>query len=493
MLVDQFGYALTNKKFATAVQRSPQQVNEPNRNYDFDKLVPDWDRVQLLSLSRKMFFNHGAIKTAINQKANLSIGKSWLAKYTGEDREWGMQAEEWLKNWYSICNVRGPMFDLQTSLHLGSISVDRDGDYFILLTAAESGYPQIQMIGAHRVGQRDNQKDRVESGPYKGLRICQGVIKNKLDRPVAYRILGDKKDDGTFNDVDVSARDLIQVFNPLWFEQSRGTCAGAHSLDKMMRALKSEEWEEIAMMMISSMALIEYNEKGGIDEDDPSNYLIGNATDGEGITTQTIDGGRIKYFKSNSGSKLEAITHDRPGDIWEKFQDRAIRTMISGMDWSYAYAWKSAELTGTSVRVELEKVRSAVEDRQELLQLPTKRVITYAIAKAIKSGILPQNDDWYKWNFTLPPKVSIDGGRDSVAKMNEWRSGAINMTELVAERGKSIDDHYLERAREVALRKRIQQEVETETGIKIEDREMSMLNVNEMPENSEGADVAFNS
>jgi hypothetical protein len=112
-------------------------------------------------------------------------------------------------------------------------------------------------------------------------------------------------------------------------------------------------------------------------------------------------------------------------------------------------------------------------------------MLVYAIAKAIKSGILPKNPDWFKWSFNMPQKISIDAGRDSAAYQNEYKLGARNLTEWLAERGKSIEDHYRERAVEIVARKRIQEEVEKATGIEIDDREMQMLNPNEMPEQEE--------
>jgi capsid protein len=237
----------------------------------------------------------------------------------------------------------------------------------------------------------------------------------------------------------------------------------------------------MAQLMLSSIGLIEYNEAGMADDGDPASHLRADSDNVEaGITTQTFAGGSVRHFKSNSGSKLETINSDRPGNVWESYQDRVARMFITGMNWSYSFVWKSAELTGTSQRAEIEKVRRSIDDRQALLEPPARRVVGYAIAKAQKLGILPPNDEWWKWGFTLPPKISIDPGKDSVANLNEWRAGFKNVTEILAEKGKTYEEHISQRADEVATRKRIQQETEERTGMQIDDREMAMYTPNEM-------------
>ena len=54
--------------------------------------------------------------------------------------------------------------------------------------------PQIQLIPSHRIGQRES-GNTVLAGKYEGFNIYDGVIVNKLNRPIAYRILGNTADE----------------------------------------------------------------------------------------------------------------------------------------------------------------------------------------------------------------------------------------------------------------------------------------------------------
>ena len=62
-----------------------------------------------------------------------------------------------------------------------------------------------------------------------------------------------------------------------------------------------------------------------------SQATVGGDTDR--LAVQSYSGGMVRHFKSNSGSKLESIDHTRPGDMWDKFQDRIIREALAGIPW----------------------------------------------------------------------------------------------------------------------------------------------------------------
>ena len=62
------------------------------------------------------------------------------------------------------------------------------------------------------------------------------------------------------------------------------------------------------------------------------------------------------------------------------------------------------------------------------------------------------------------------------------RSARQNMTGILQERGKTHAEHIRERCGEIVERKIIKEEYEAAYGVEISDRELQMLNVNEMPE-----------
>lgn len=408
--------------------------------------VNQYDWYQLLSDSRKLYCNLGPVTGAIDDKATYSVGRAWNAKFMGKDKEWGKLAEQWVnEQWYPMADARGNMFDFKTDLFLQSVSIDRDGEIYIYLTESEDGWPQIQLLPAHMIGDRDNSEPIVKTGPYTGLRVNQGVVTNDQGRAVAYHVLGltDKLD------YYISARDLIQVFDPRWADQVRGFPVFMHALLDLKDLRQIQGYEKIAAELMSSIGLMEWNERGAPDMD-PQSILKGTPFVGSNpmplVTIEQIPGGgNTKYFRSNSGSKIEQLKNDRPSVQLDEFMNRLIRNACVGAGWPYELTWDSSKLGGANVRLLIAKAMRAVEDRQDLLRPVARRCVGYAVAKAIKQGLIPPNDEWYAWRFTMPARMTADYGREAAADLADLMAGVRSLTDILGEEGKDISDHAAER------------------------------------------------
>jgi len=475
-IVNQFGQPVSSRRLIQSSIRSSRSIPfVPDYARDLDLMFTPMDWRTTLSASRQVVANNGAIKGAIIQKADASVGRAWEPEFKGQDQEWAVLAKDWLRTWYATCDVRGSLYDFKADLWLDSYALDGDGGVFVLLTQTPTGYPQIQHIPAHRIGSR-NDVSVVQDGRYKGLTMRNGVIENGAGAPVAYNFLADNPSD----DEQIDAQNLIPIADPEWHNQPRGMPALSHGINEIRKADKSKRAELMSMMMMGSYAFKETNEMGGVDPDSP-NALVTENSGGQKMVVESLEEGMIKYFKAGAGETLESIDNSRPGDPWESFQDRIIREVI-GPVWPYELTWKKSELNGTTTRIVQAGARMKVEKRQDVLRGPAIRMVGWAIAKAIKIGQLPPSDDWFRWDFTMPPKVSIDPGRDSKAMIEEYKIGAINMTEIWQEKGKIPEAMLRQRAVEGAERQRIRKEVEAETEEHIDNREMQMLTPNETPD-----------
>lgn len=495
-ILDPYGNPVfSQRKFARAAEQQDRAAPPlPIYDGDFSKLVPNLDRKIIVSAARAIFQDFGPIRGALIQKADHAVGRAWSPKFVGQDREWGSMAKDWLENqWFGNCDVRGRSWDFKTLLWLDSVAIDRDGDFLIVLTEAESGYPLTQRISVNRIGQRGYSfyGATVEEGPYKGRRIEQGVILNELNRPIAFRILGDSPDE----DVDIPADRVVHVFDPTWHDQIRGLPSYADAIRMVYGSMTAHEREQMNQNVRSSIALIEYNENGGPDFDNPGVTLGTAATlDGDGNVTasavptyENYAAGMIRYFRSNSGGKLESVDNNQPGDMWDRFQDRVIRMASAGINWPYELTWKGGEINAALVRQIQERARLSVEDRQDVLRNPATFVVRYAVAKAIKIGILPKPknaSDWWKWDFQMPRKFSVDQGRDAAQRREDFLLGIRNRTEIHQEDGKDSDAMELERIDEVVrYERRIDQAVaayKKETGREIDRRLFYKLGPNEL-------------
>lgn len=475
MIVDQFGNSY--KQAQGAITQTTSRPWQPTPMRDIGELVPARDRKTLVSFSRRLYLNEGILLGAIQQKAMYSVGRSWQAQSKSTDREFARQAENLINDeWYKICDVRGGQNTFQTNLYTTSCAVDRDGEAFILLTKTDNNYPKIQQIPCHRIANPNGMPDgKITSGTHKGKNLIDGIIYSN-GAPLAY----------CFNDQRgellqyLDSQNVIHIFDPSWQEQGRGLPAFTHALNDLRDSLQSHEWERYAQLMLSSIAMIETNETGLPDIDDNQNVINGDATTPErGIITETYQGGQIKYFAAKSGGKLETIKNDRPGDMWESFQNRIYRKALAGINWPYSMVWHATG-QGTAERADLGRAQRAVEDRQDLLEYAANRIINYVTAKFVNLGRLPIAENWYKWKFTYPKKITIDDGRVSKELIEMWKSGFLNPQDVLGYLGKSTDEHLNERIAYLVEQKTKQKAInESNLGIRIEDREMAMLTPNE--------------
>lgn len=484
MIVDQFGTPVSSRAFANAADRSDRsRPPEPVFKEDFAKLVPDMDRQMIVSSSRRLFQNFGPIAGAIIQKADHVVGRAWNPKFTGADREWGDLARDWLENqWFGSCDVRGRAWDFKTLLWLDSVAIDRDGDFLIYLTESESGYPQTQRIAVNRIASRGHTREGVlTEGDYKGRRISHGVVLSETNRAIAYHVLGDTPADDKY----IPADRCIHVFDPLWHDQVRGIPSFTASIKLIYGSMTATEREQMNQLVRSSIALVEYNEAGAADMDDPANQRASDEDDAPVI--QSYAGGMIKYFRSNSGGKVEALDTDMPGNGWDTFQDRVVRTAMSGINWPSEMVWKSSEANASLVRNIQERARMSVEDRQDVIKSPALFVIRYAVAKAIKAGILPKpktSSDWWKWDFQMPRKFSVDIAKDAAQRRDDFRIGFRSRTDIASEDGKDVDQIENEKIEEAFRFEKKIRAREEEEGITLDRSVFQMLTPNGNPQSA---------
>ena len=478
-------YSAPNRYAHAAERNRSRGVVYQDRTGDIDKLIPANDARSIRSLSSRLYTNVGVIKGAVDQKADYSVGDAWLPTYSGEsDFKDGKQISTFLRKvWFPNCNVKGGVFDWHKMLELASIAIDRAGDEFWLKIIGKDGFPRIQVIPAHRVGSAGDH-EKVSEGKFKGYRISDGIILNVEGRAVGYRILtGDRMD----IPVDVDAANVIHLFDPDFSEQNRGVPKFTHALQDIAACLASTEDERIRQQLISRLHLTIFNETGGPDPDDPMNSVVSvtnpDGTDGKRMV-QAVPGG-IVYHQAGSGEKMEQVKHEGPGSMWEDFQDRMIRMSLSPC-WSYSI-WKGSG-QGTDARAEVVKCRRFVTKRIRDLRRPALSAIAWAYSVFQKANRVPLLDHPFSWEFSKPPRLSVDDGRESKMEVEEWRAGLRNTDEILEARGLTTGEHDERRARIIGNRKvvarRVSEELSKSSGyeITIEDREMAMLTPNEVKE-----------
>jgi capsid protein len=136
-------------------------------------------RRQVLGLARYMYYNDPVVRGAIDCITRNSIGPGIKCQARTSDEGWNAATEEWFHNWSLACDVRG-LLDFNTLQQVACRTMLRDNELFVILTDNGDGWPQLQLVEAHRC----------ETPAYLGAdkRISDGVRINAQGRPLSYYI-----------------------------------------------------------------------------------------------------------------------------------------------------------------------------------------------------------------------------------------------------------------------------------------------------------------
>jgi hypothetical protein len=440
---------------------------------DIDKLITTADRRTLSALSNRLFFNFGIIKTIAHQRADFSVGAAWLPTYIGAgDQDQGFQAARYMESvWYPQCDIRGGVFDWWQLLYLTSVAMDRDGDCFWIMVRGDDNFPRIQIIPSHRCWNKE-QSDRINGGMFDGYRCNDGVIYFASGRPAGYLF---EQADGSM--AQIPAADVIHFFDPAYAEQGRGYPLFSHALEDIKDCMASIADERMRQVIMSRIHLIVNNETGGPDIDDPLNDVENLSGTSGSMVSQQFPGG-IYYQPGDGQHKIEQLKQENPGAAWESFQDRLIRNTIVGAEWATTLAWKGPG-QGTAERAEILKARNAIRRRQGILW-HSKRAFSWAYSIFADQGFVPRLPSPTMWDFSMPPRLTVDDGRESKAELEGLRYGSINIDEVLSSRGVSNPTMFFrQRARLAAIEEIERLAAEKEFNVSIDPRKMGMLTPNE--------------
>lgn len=396
-----------------------------------------YDRRDQIKFARGLFASMTDLGGALLSKASWCVSSGFSPVYTGTNKEWGDTVENWLlSSFYPVCNVLGPNFDFRTTLTLSSLSIDVDGDSGLLLTTTRSGFPQIQLIASHRIGQRTDE-ETVESGRFSGYDIADGIIYNDAGRAIGYRVLGDDADD----DVDISAASLQLLYEPEWSDQAgHGISRIARSTLDWLDIQDINEYTKRSIKIASTIGLIHTTETG---TPDVSAGFVGASEDAVGtvitpnnLQLEYVRGGEIYYMKAGTGEDIKPMTDERPSQNSADFMDRIQRRALFAVGWPVELLDPS-KVGGASVRLIQDLARKTVVSRQITLERRARWIVNYAVAKAMNTGLIPQNNtDWYSWNFTKAGVLSVDNGNELQADREGYKLGTNTLADLSSKGGK---------------------------------------------------------
>lgn len=450
-----------------------------------------FDRWELMNYSRQLFSQLGNLGSAIVQKNQWATGDAWNPIFTGREQAWGNEVEKWLiESFYPVCDVRGEPYDFKTSLFLSGLSWDVDGDDAMIFTESMSGFPMLRFVPAHLIGGGPAENE-VKGGPFDGAKIYDGVIFNRDNRAIGYRILDEDDGDGY---KDIPAFNCQMMYEPEWKDQGRGIPRVGRSILDWFDYQDIDVFLKRGVKLDASLPLVHFTETGealdGTETVSADELSIDGAASGDtrkdaviptrSLQVEPINGGEILYMRANSGEKLEGIKTERPHPNTEAFMQRIERRGLLAVGWFYDLL-DLTSISGAPSRLLKDLAMMSVQCRQRNLRRRALRAVRYAVGKGMKTGKIakyyPEDGDAFMWGFEMPGEISIDTGNDEQADRENLKLGTSNLATICAKKGLGDWRQFTEQTkREIEHWAKLALEIEKNTQGKIPFKEaLAML------------------
>jgi hypothetical protein len=424
---------------------------------DFDQNVLEYDKKYLMRRSRQAFSNNPLVRAVIQQRAMFSTKNGWEFQSLVLDKEWRKSANEYFDKFSRVACVND--MDWYQLIYQLCISVDRDGDGFVMLTESKNGFPQLQFIPANRIGGRDDE-EIVSKGKYTGYKMVSGIIVSKYGKALAYNILADNPAD----DKIVDAVNMIHIFDSESGESVRGIPLVSHTLQALEDLQASRDAELVAQQMFSKTALIE---KLGPEDDDSLAFLKTNCgpgpTNSQTPLYEEFKDGQIVVYRSQN-SDLQALEANRPSMNYQTYRDKINQEIVVSLNWSTSML-DGSDKSSVENRVNLRVAEITVSDRINMLTPHLKKIVFYVLSKGIANGQLAPIEKFWECSFSRPPFITSDMSKMENSTRENLKAGITNLTQIIEADGNTLERHLREQFTEQALAQLIKAEVEQQYGV----------------------------
>lgn len=404
---------------------------------------------------------------------NFPLAKAAIAKFgtfltpteyspaTG-DRAYNTEVANFFHEWCKRADVTG-RHSFRKLVQLGAEMRPAYGDCGYVLRRV-NGELKIQLISGDRIG---NPNENPTTDMEDGKQYFSGVIVDTYGRPVAYRVYRVATSGIYESFEDVPAEQFFHYFDPFRVDQYRGV-PDFHAVARHARMLKDILEAELAGVQFASQnAALVFTERGQAAARNlftPANAAT--LANGELPKHEQSQVANIKYLYS--GDKVEVMP-SRPGASFTGFVQEIKKEIAEGLgSYPAGVLFGTQDYKGPSVRAEFAQADRVNERHQGILCDkvcdPIKNaVILDAIARGeLRAPARLEGESFAqsvvratRGVFRFPPRLTIDVGRESQARLAELTNGANSLQELAAEDGKDAYSRLEQRAQEASWAKEL--------------------------------------
>ena len=418
-----------------------QQTNDrsyiPHTSIEEMETPSEYTRQEIVRLARYLETNFPLIENILTQIEVHGVGSGISIQAVSPDEQFNINAtdyfESWANNKFCTVNQDHTLYQLQA---LGARLLIRDGEFFLLLTKASTGYRQVQFISTDAV--RGTGEPNDES--------IDGIYIDDNGKPIAYNVwTGD-----TYQ--RVSAENVIHVKRTTKGpNQLRGISAFTSALNTARDYKDILKLEKSALKVHSSLAATVTKRSGNAGDGTwgrgtpTANLKSDNQPAKRNTQLERILGANIAYL--NTDEKIELTTSNRPSQAFTGFLEELARQVCQSVGLSYEFIVTPEKLNGTGNRVVLGSTNAffRVIIQNTLIDSMLRRIYGWVIAGGVVDGDLKVSDigsKMYLATYTLPEQIGIDKGYDTEAAIKLIQNNLLSYESYYSSKGKDYKTEF---------------------------------------------------
>jgi hypothetical protein len=380
-----------------------------------------YSRERLAAISRYLYDNYPMVGYAVNTIEQYSV--PIFPQAVSPDPAWNKLAEAYFANWSDNADFTG-RFDFCDLQRMACRAIDTDGDSGFYFTK-EAGFPQLQVLESWRIGLPPA---RANDAGFMG-----GVQVDPKGRVLGYSVIqGENKFE------ILPANQTLLLYDPDRYSSYRGLSALRRGSNDIRDAQDIKAFTKKAVKIGSALSAV--IEGGPVQED-----VWGNDTGDNGNTSQIVTpqdknlsvaellGGDIPVL--DQGQVFKQLQNQHTGSNVTDFLEDIIGHFVAGLDIPPAF-FLDEKLTGPNQRSVNGKAQRKFNKRQEMIGYLVQWAWLRITAWGIDKGDLPAVPNWDKCRLQVPPKITIDSGRESQQERDDVGSALMTRQDSFGNRGK---------------------------------------------------------
>lgn len=392
--------------------------------------LPPMPHAEMVRRSRYLDANVGIAGRMNSALARLIAGTGLMPVPKTGDAAWNKERAALFEQRNGTASVfdLGGWWDFYSAQFGSQYCANRDGDIGGILTASQSNLARTSFIESHRIANgRTTDADT--------QRLFHGVLVDRNNAPVAYRVLGD--DD---SQADIPAANFWYLGHRTSPGRRRtpplGHRAITHTLDRteiyaqLKKGIKNAN--RIGYYISSQLGTVP-TRAPGLSASPAPRAKVTDPVSGKKVQLESVidNGGELPGL--DPGEEIKTLLDTRPHPNTLEFMRELARDYALGADISPEILWDIAALGGSNTRYVMADAQSFVDlGQQNLVDSWLARYYFYDTRKEIAAGRLRECPDpqWWKHVFIPPIRWTVDKGRDGKLYLEQVRSGALTFSRL---------------------------------------------------------------